>query len=102
MRPPSEVRSALLQALATAPQCVGTWRELAAASCVGYDAARQTLRAMAASGQVAVVGTHAAPHARRPMMLYAPADHFADTGKMVTPSAEPVTAGAVDCWAGFR
>lgn len=70
MRPRGEVRMALAGAAARF-ESGATWRELARSACVGWDAARETVRSMARGGELVVIGQHAAPHSRRPMQLYA-------------------------------
>jgi len=73
-RPPGEIRQALASAAeALLPvQGPATWRELAAAACVGFSAAKTTARNMEAAGELAAVGTRRVPGVCRPMKLYAP------------------------------
>lgn len=63
------------QALAAAAESFGaqgaTWRQLAAASMVGYDLARMTVENMVRAGHLVVVGRAAVPGSCRPMNLCA-------------------------------
>lgn len=92
MRPRGEIRQALgsaAQALA-AEAGGGTWRDLGRAACVGWTAARETVKNMASAGELVPVGTVRVKGARRPMVRYAPAG--AQAGSWVSPDA----AGALD------
>ncbi|MBY0455243.1 MAG: hypothetical protein K2Q11_10245 [Burkholderiaceae bacterium] len=73
MRPSGEVRAALQAAcekLAQPDQGV-TMREMAAAACVGVDAARRTVDNMRRAGQIAVVGKRLSTHCDKPVLQYA-------------------------------
>lgn len=68
------VRQALrVAALRIASQIGATWRDLAAAACVGLAAAATTVKNMVRAGELVKVGHRRTPGARRPMALYAPA-----------------------------
>lgn len=54
MRPRSECRLAIMKA-AQSTDCA-TWRDLAAASGVGFDVAKQTVRDMVRAGELQIVG----------------------------------------------
>lgn len=74
MRPAGEIRQALrsaAQTLAVPERNGATWRDLAAHAQVGFDAAKQTVRDMAAAGELVPIGTVRADHASRPMVRYA-------------------------------
>jgi hypothetical protein len=79
MRPAGEIRRALRDAAwslaverASTPLAGGHWRELAQRSCVGFGAARETVKNMARAGELQAVGAVRVPGARRPMTVYAP------------------------------
>lgn len=61
-----------------------TWRDLAQRAQVGFSAARITVVHMASAGELQRCGLQHAPHARRPMTLYAPAD----TGTTTAPALD--------------
>lgn len=96
MRPRGEIREALSLA-ADSLWSEGrsfTWRDLGEVAQVGYAAAKQTARDMAAAGELVVMGTARVAGVCRPMVLYAPAD---------PPEEEGVDlASVVRCWADFR
>jgi len=80
MRPRGEIRRALGQAAweaavdhavrgARAP----TFRDLARRACVGFGAARQTVKDMARAGELQRVGQARVEGSRRPMTTYLPA-----------------------------
>jgi hypothetical protein len=76
MRPCSEIRSALRAAaldLAAAGTVRFTWRELALRARVGAQAAADTVKNMAAAGELERVGALSVAGSRRPMTAYAPA-----------------------------
>ena len=75
MRPRGQIRQALQQAAHELAHEHGgaTWRRLAERACVGYAAAKTTVRDMARAGELAPAGEERTPHARRPMVLWAPA-----------------------------
>lgn len=99
-RPRGEIRQALGAALAqrSEPGAAGgsTWRELATHAGVAFDAAKQTVRDMVRSGELAVVGEVRVPGARRPMQCYLPAQPEPDI------EAGADLAQAIRCWADFR
>ena len=75
MRPPGEIRCALLNAAQVLYAERGeaiTWRDLASHAKVGFFAARQAVKDMARAGELVRVGTRAVPGSRRPMTTYAP------------------------------
>ncbi len=74
MRPRGEIRQALADAAERLHEQLGpvTWRDMAAAACVGFAAAKATARNMEAAGELAVQGTKRVPGVCRPMKLYAP------------------------------
>jgi hypothetical protein len=76
MRPRGEIRELFV---ATLPQLVAergaiNCRQLAAATCVGFEAARRTLDNMVEAGEVAVVGQEKPAGSRHWLNLYEPAD----------------------------
>lgn len=74
MRPAGEVRVALFRAcsqLAT-PDRSPTLREMAMRACVGFDAARSTVRDMARAGQIRQVRERRVDYRNRPVAEYAP------------------------------
>jgi hypothetical protein len=66
------VRLVLGAAAMQLPPAGATWRDLAEVTCVGYSAARETVRNMVAAGELIVIGSRPVEGARRPMSLYAP------------------------------
>lgn len=75
MRPAGEVRLALLNAcsqLAT-PERGATLRELAVRACVGFDAARSTVRDMKRAGQIRQARERRVDYRNRPVAEYEPA-----------------------------
>lgn len=97
MRPRGEIRQALHQAAHELAQAQGgaTWRTLAERACVGYAAARRTVRNMAQAGHLQPVGEERAPHSRRPMVRYAPA---ATPGQQATRSTTTAGAALAQAW----
>lgn len=93
MRPRGEIRQALSDVAHEVGR--GTWRTYAARACVGFSAAKQTVRDMARAGELEVVGTQAVPGVCRPMLVYAPAT------KQMQAEGDPL-AQIVRCWADFR
>ena len=83
MRPAGELRQAIGRAARelAAERAVnpsysvagGTWRELAARACVGFQPARRTVENMARAGALQPLGLVRVDGARRPMVLYGPA-----------------------------
>lgn len=75
MRPPSEVRQALLKAAAdlTTPERSPTLRELAAKAGVGQVAARETVNNMKRYGLLVIVRERVVDYRNRPVSEYAPA-----------------------------
>lgn len=85
MRPAGEVRLALLNAcnqLATAERGP-TLREMAVRACVGFDAARSTVRDMKRSGQIHQVRERRVAYRNRPVAEYMPAQREAGAGGFV-------------------
>ncbi|RZI82608.1 MAG: hypothetical protein EOP38_15455 [Rubrivivax sp.] len=84
MRPRGEVRAALSgaalawareQQQAQPDQVKGvTWRQLAELACVGYAAARATVKNMVNAGELLPSGEMPVPGSRRPMATYLPAN----------------------------
>lgn len=74
MRPRGEIRSALSMAALElhVERGGGTWRDMAARACVGFDAARRTVENMARSGELIPASTRRVEGIRRPMVVYAP------------------------------
>ncbi len=75
MRPPCEVRAALLNAcsqLAT-PERGPTLREMAAVACVGLRAATYTVKNMSRAGQVRIARERRVEYRNRPVAEYVPA-----------------------------
>lgn len=66
-----KARGEIREALADAAQAFGaqgaTWRQLAAAAHVGWDAARMTVENMVRAGQLVVVGTAPRDGGGRPL-----------------------------------
>lgn len=71
MRPRGEIRAAIDQA-AQRPDVVGevTFADLARLARVGFDAAKDTCRNMAKSGDLVPVGTRQVPGIKRPLRTY--------------------------------
>lgn len=67
MKARGEVRLALAEAAQSFGARGATWRQLAAAAQVGWDAARMTVENMVRAGQLVVVGSEAVPGSCRPM-----------------------------------
>lgn len=107
MRPRGEIREALFHKAAELPVLplpdagtevrAGTWRDLAALACVGYEAARRTVDNMVTAGELIVVGHRRVPHACRPMNLVA--RPVAGLAGMAPQSTGDELAR---CWAEFR
>lgn len=82
MRPQGEVRQAIGKAArelaaerAVNPGFVaagGTWRELGARACVGYQVAKQTVKNMAQAGELQRLAAVRVEGSRRPMTLFGP------------------------------
>ena len=102
MRPRGEIREALCLAAVQFGQDGFTWRDLAHAACVGFDAAKRTVGNMARAGELVVLDEVRVPGANRPMLRYVPAVIGDDALKAVggTPGAE--LAAIVHCWADFK
>ena len=97
MRPKGEVHLALLaaaQALAT-PERGATLRELAAAACVGLQAARQTVGYLSKSGALVVARTRRVPYRNKPVAEWAPPQP--DASASPQPAAHSL-AGALATW----
>lgn len=80
MRPRGEIRLALGDAawqVARERAEGGTWRELAQRACVGFDAAKQTVKDMARAGELVITGTARVPGVARLVNRYAPAEALA-------------------------
>jgi hypothetical protein len=93
----SGLQGALAHQDVVAGLCGGaTWREVAAKAQVGFDAARQTVRDMHRAGELVSVGTVRVPHARRPMVLYAPSK-----GAASFTEASVELSNAINSWALF-
>ncbi len=95
MRPAGEVRVALWQAcnqLAT-PERGPTLREMAAAACVGLQAATHTVKHMSRAGQVRIPRTRRVDYRNRPVAEYAPA-----TLLPPQPDAGVDLAGVLQAW----
>jgi len=80
MRPRGDIRLALCSAAELLhAECGGaTWRDMAARGCVGFAAAKQTVRNMAQAGELVAVGEQRTAHSRRPMTLFAPGTRAID------------------------
>lgn len=82
MRPPGEIRLALLGAASKLHRFDedaqvlrgATLSELAAKACVGKDAARQCVGNMKRAGELAIVHERRVDYRNRPVAEYAPAD----------------------------
>jgi hypothetical protein len=75
MRPPGEIRCAVLnaaQALTAERGQGATCRDLAERACVSLRAARQAVKNMARAGELVRVGSTPVPGSRRPMTMFAP------------------------------
>lgn len=98
MRPRGEVREALAAAITRlhAEQGAVTCRTLAQAANVGLDKARETIRAMAAAGEVVQVGVARTP-GQPWCALYEPAAPAEGAGTL---QALEALAGVVQGWAG--
>jgi hypothetical protein len=75
MRPPGEIRCAVLnaaQALTAERGQGATWHDLAKHARVSRRAARQAVRDLARAGELLRVGSVPVPGVRRPMTTYAP------------------------------
>lgn len=70
MRPAGVIRRALRDAAASMGDSGGTWREMAARACVGYAAARQTVRDMHRAGELVQREQKRVPGVNRPMGVY--------------------------------
>ena len=79
-RPRGEVRQALGNAARELATLGGGahWRDIAAHAQVGFKLAKTTVRDMARAGELAPVGQVRTPHARRPMVLFAPGTRAVD------------------------
>lgn len=75
MRPAGEVRMALFNACAelATPAHAPTLRELATRACVGFDAARSTVREMKRAGQIRQARERRVDYRNRPVAEYEPA-----------------------------
>lgn len=67
MKSRGEIRLALAEAALSFGARGATWRQLAEAAQVGWDAARMTVENMVRAGQLVVVGTATVPGVCRPM-----------------------------------
>lgn len=75
-RPEGEIRRALFDAArsyVSSHSTGATWRDLAVQACVGFEAARITIKNMQRAGVLEVVGQTRVQGSRRPLSLYAPA-----------------------------
>lgn len=81
MRPRGEIRQALAAAAGelAAVQGGAHWREMAMRACVGFAAAKTTVRDMVRAGELGPVGVVRTAHARRPMTLLAPTTRPVET-----------------------
>ena len=77
-RPRGEIRTALAGAAQAlhAEHGPATWRDMAVAAQVGFDAARRTVQNMARAGELRRVDTVPVLGARRPMVRYAPGHNW--------------------------
>lgn len=91
MRPPGEIRAALVRVVQGGGHY--TWRDLAAQAGVGLDAARMAVENMVRAGDLVPVGTRALPHSRRPLAVYA---HR--TAPAACPDAAQPLAHALRAW----
>lgn len=102
-RPRGVIRDALARSafeLASASPLHGTtWREAAAHAQVGFAAARLTWHNMRRAGDLLDVGSVRVEHARRPMLLCAPAGMQAQKGAA---QATAALVEAMRCWAEFK
>lgn len=96
MRPPGEVRQAMLQAALTLTRDGlggATFKQMAVCAKVGFSAARLTADNLARAGQLVVIGLHRVEGVNRPMRLYAPPP---------PPDADDQSTAALNGWAAFR
>lgn len=100
MRPAGEIRMALSAAAAEFGASGATWRDLAAAACVGFDAAQVTTDNMVRAGDLVVVGRVTRPGACRPMRLLAAPVVIGEQCDDAPQAAE--LQAVVRCWADFR
>ena len=92
MRPRGEIRAALSEASQRMPTPF-TWRDLAIKACVGFDAARQSVRDMQRAGELVQQHDYArVPGVNRPMALYA-------RPEVRQPCSPGLTLAT--CWADF-
>ena len=79
VRPPGEVRQALLQAATQLNREHDgvTWRDMAETAGVGYLVACRTVKNMERAGVLESIGVDKRAHSRRWMKLYAPRSNFA-------------------------
>jgi len=69
--PRGEIREALCKAYSSVPEELGaTWRDVAAASQVGFQAAKRAVENMVKWGELEVVRDVRVPGCRRPMKAY--------------------------------
>lgn len=75
MRPRGEIREALAQAAGVLAQRHGggTWRDIAAAACVGFELGRHTIKNMVRAGELQRVRPIRVEWSRREVDLLAPA-----------------------------
>lgn len=85
-RPRGEIRQALHQAAwqLAAEAGGGTWRDIAARACVGYEAARRTIKNMAHAGELQAIDEVRVASSRRPMNRYIPAAGVDSTSDALT------------------
>lgn len=93
-RPAGEVRRALAQAVERMAQAgrTITWRSLAAAARVGWDAARRTVCNMLRAGVLVRVGTLRTAATGRPMCVLAPAGMVGDDTAAMQQRADQAAA----------
>lgn len=101
MRPVGEIRMALSAAAAEFGEAGATWRDLAVAACVGYDAAQATTDNMVRAGDLVVIGRVTRPGVSRPMRLLAAPVVIGEQRDDDAPQAAELQA-VVRCWADFR
>lgn len=96
MRPPGEIRQALLEAAAalTTPDRSPTLLELACHAQVGFMAARRTVGNMSRARALVVVRTRKVDYRNRPVAEYSPPQKIEELGIRCTPLLEMVASWA--------
>jgi hypothetical protein len=97
MRPRGEIRQALRAAFEKLAPEPATWREVACVACVGYAAARMTVRGMVRSRELVQVDPpQRMAHSRRPMHRYQLA---APVAEQAAPQGLDVLGNVLHGWA---